>query len=401
MIAHIRYSLLILLTAMALTSVAAPPRFNEVSGPAANAGAVEASNTDTGPLTTGAAPTAPLTSTVVPSSKDESQVTTAKVSREQPVEESKPPRRWSVFSDQKYEPPKETTFKSSDSLVPTKNHHQRAPGMLQQGGVQYFESGYNGQWEVKSSRMLCTLIQKIPMHGRVEFRQGVGQPLDFVLYVDNPPAGTGMAHLSSEPPIWTHYTKATDLGIIEIESGENAVTASSDWARRMMFDLSQGMQPTLRYWDSAEAQNDIKVSLSAHDFKSGLEKFKACHAQLLRYEFDRFHITVLNFNTDSSRILKPSHKQLDEVVEILQADAGIKLIEIEIYTLTKELVQYNFRLATRRAQAVRDYLMQKGVDEEKVKIKIHTQKKTKLEELGVKPDQVQIVLHRSDKKKRG
>jgi outer membrane protein OmpA-like peptidoglycan-associated protein len=384
MTTQLRSALLILCITAGISVLAEPPRFNEISGPAANADAMESAKPVTEPM---------------PSA--EAAIPVAVPGATRTVEESQPPRRWSVFSTQKYETPKETTNKPNDALVPTKDTHPGAPGVLQQGGVQYFEPGYTGQWEVKSSRMLCTLLQKIPQHGRVEFRQGVGQPLDFVLYVDNPPAGTGMAHLRSEPPLWTHYTKATDLGIIEIESGENAVTASSEWARHMMTDLGQGMQPTLQYWDSADAQNDIKVTLSAHTFKMGLDNFNVCRSQLLRYEFDKVHITVLNFNTDSSKILKPTYKQLNEVVEILQTDAGIKLIEVEIYTPTKELVQYNFRLATRRAQAVRDYLIQMGIDEEKLKIKIHTQKKSKLEELGVKPDQVQIVLHRGTKKKGG
>ena len=84
---------------------------------------------------------------------------------------------------------------------------------------------------------------------------------------------------------------------------------------------------------------------------------------------------------------------------MLNADSGIDEINLELYTHSKGLVRYNFRLATRRARAVRDYFIERGIPEDKIIIKIHTHKKSKLDEMGYKQSDVHIALKRGDKKK--
>jgi outer membrane protein OmpA-like peptidoglycan-associated protein len=82
-------------------------------------------------------------------------------------------------------------------------------------------------------------------------------------------------------------------------------------------------------------------------------------------------------------------------MEFLKEDEKIRHIDLELYTHKQGLVRYNFRLATRRARAIRDYFMERGVDEDKITIKIHTHKKAKLDDLGYKTTDVHIVLRRN------
>ena len=292
----------------------------------------------------------------------------------------------------------EVTYKKDGELVNTEKRHKQIYDLLESADIHHFEPGADVRWQVKSSNVMCRMTQQLPHYGYVEFRQGVSQPLEFAMYVDQPPGGSGVVQVSSEPPHWQHFVKAKDLGKLELERSDTAVTASSEWSRRLFMELNQGMQPVLRFWDAADASEDVEVYLSALEFQSSLDKFQTCLGQLLKYDFKQVQLNVLHFNPDSSKMRKQTYAQLDEVIETTKADKGITEVNLEIYTQRDGLERYNFRLATRRAQAVRDYLIKHGIKEDIIFIKIHTQSKSQLAKLGYKDSDVYISLQRGKKK---
>jgi len=294
--------------------------------------------------------------------------------------------------------PKEKTHKQNEDLVTTHDYHESKTERLGVADMHQFRSGYQEYWKVNSSKIMCSMQQNIPGYGHVEFRQGVGQPLEFALYVTYPPAGVGRAHIRTEPPEWRHFSRAKDLGIIEIEPGDLAVSAPSEWALRLLLELSEGMQPVMRYWDAADASDEMEVLLSSLNFQESLDLFNRCLGQVLRYDFDAVKRTIVHFHADSSKLRVKAARQLDEILEMLKTDTGIKRVDLELYTHSKGLVRYNFRLATRRARAVRDYFIQRGIPEDSIIIKIHTYKKSKLDKLGYKQSDVHIALKRNKKK---
>jgi len=312
-----------------------------------------------------------------------------------------PKKREPLFRLFKRKPivPKEKTIKQNEELVTTHEYHETKVEQLGVADLHRFSSGYREFWKVQSSTIMCSMKQNIPGYGHVEFRQGVGQPLEFALYVTYPPAGVGRAHIRTEPPEWRHFSRAKDLGVIEIEPGDLAVSTPPEWAQRLLLELSEGMQPVMRYWDAADATDEMEVLLSSLNFQESLDLFNRCLGQVLRYDFDAVKRTIVHFHADSSKLRASAGRQLDEILEMLNADPGIDEVNLELYTHSKGLVRYNFRLATRRARAVRDYFIERGIPEDKIIIKIHTHKKSKLDEMGYKQSDVHIALKRGKKKK--
>lgn len=76
----------------------------------------------------------------------------------------------------------------------------------------------------------------------------------------------------------------------------------------------------------------------------------------------------IEFGFDRFRILKKNIKDLDRTVEILNEDLQLKLVLIGD-TSGEGSLKYNEGLAQRRNQAVKDYLVEKGIPE----IRIETQ----------------------------
>ena len=67
------------------------------------------------------------------------------------------------------------------------------------------------------------------------------------------------------------------------------------------------------------------------------------------------------FGFDSATVITPA-PQLDEIAAALQADTTISNVDITGYTDRLGSDKYNQKLSERRANAVRDYLVSKGVD---------------------------------------
>jgi OOP family OmpA-OmpF porin len=72
------------------------------------------------------------------------------------------------------------------------------------------------------------------------------------------------------------------------------------------------------------------------------------------------------FGFDSATLTMPQPK-LDEIAAALQADPSITDVDITGYTDRLGSTKYNQKLSERRANAVREYLVGKGVDSNRLK----------------------------------
>ena len=71
----------------------------------------------------------------------------------------------------------------------------------------------------------------------------------------------------------------------------------------------------------------------------------------------------VQFETNSSDILEVSFELLDEVADILDQNPKVTKVRIEGHTDSKGRKRSNKKLSQRRANSVRDYLVDKGIDE--------------------------------------
>ena len=84
-----------------------------------------------------------------------------------------------------------------------------------------------------------------------------------------------------------------------------------------------------------------------------------------RFEKVTLEATKL-FEFDKADLIMPSPK-LDEIAAALQADTSITDVDITGYTDRLGSEKYNLKLSERRANSVRDYLVSKGVDGNRLK----------------------------------
>ena len=72
------------------------------------------------------------------------------------------------------------------------------------------------------------------------------------------------------------------------------------------------------------------------------------------------------FETAKATIQSRSHDLLDTVAKILEQFQQIELVEVQGHTDSRGDDDYNLDLSQRRADAVREYLIEQGVDEKRL-----------------------------------
>ena len=74
------------------------------------------------------------------------------------------------------------------------------------------------------------------------------------------------------------------------------------------------------------------------------------------------------FESDKSLLDKRSFPELDRLIQILKQNPEIK-IEIQGHTSTGRTEDFNLKLSQERADAVANYLLEKGIEKERIQAK--------------------------------
>lgn len=125
-----------------------------------------------------------------------------------------------------------------------------------------------------------------------------------------------------------------------------------------------GFAPAKYMLDPGEANNRIVT----RDVELGLPTSAVGHAETTHTVGKVMNLDNLIFQLGKAKIEPASFEELDQVVRMLQTYPKM-IIQLEGHTDTKGDARQNMRLSQERVDAVKDYLVTKGVSKNKVKTK--------------------------------
>jgi len=237
------------------------------------------------------------------------------------------------------------------------------PGHGAMAGIQRYQAPLDAvRWQASSQKRHCSLEHDIPLYGRARFAQSAGGKLGFTIEVKRKASRHDeRARLRSRPPEWKHHVDAVDLGEVTIHEGEKPFRLDAALSRRLLAELQKGMFPTLIYRDWADARDQVQVSLPGIHVKPALDTFITCLSALPIYRFADFKNTELHFDFGKATLNRKARKRLDELAIYLNSDPDVTRITIEGHTDNVGRRRSNDKLGARRSQAIRDYLIARGV----------------------------------------
>lgn len=238
-------------------------------------------------------------------------------------------------------------------------------------GMQHYQAPLgNVSWQTSSKKLHCTLSHDIPLYGTATFTQTAGHKLEFRLTVKQQASRTNdIAHLRALPPAWKHQVSVVDLGEVPVHKGDTPFQLQESLSRRMLAELQKGMFPTFSYRDWADARDQVTIALPGINIKPALDEFITCLTNLPVYKFADFKDSLLHFAFGKSTLSKKDRKRLDELVRYIKTDPQLKYINITGHTDSIGQRRSNDVLSQQRSQAVKNYLIAKGVPPQLFKLK--------------------------------
>ncbi|MBH0027627.1 MULTISPECIES: flagellar protein MotY [unclassified Pseudoalteromonas] len=233
---------------------------------------------------------------------------------------------------------------------------------------QYTATQDNSNWEVvKTTRLQCQLNHEVPYYGEAIFKASASKNknltfnLDMVVRPDN----YAIAGLKAVPPTWRAGLPARDIANMKLlKKFDGELGNKTAW--EMLTELEKGYYPTFYYQDWQNSADKIAVGISSVNFKQAYWAFLQCRDELLPYSFEDISFTVMNYQSNSSKLTKSSQQRLDKIAEYLKNDASIESISIDSYTDSYGGRWNNLDLSRKRAKTIKDYMVSLGVDEGKV-----------------------------------
>ncbi|CDZ76055.1 Root adhesin [Legionella massiliensis] len=221
-------------------------------------------------------------------------------------------------------------------------------------------------WHMSGNRLRCGLALTIPNYGIAYFEQYAARPAHFIMsywqQVQNPRPTAVVA----KPPVWKPGGQVFLVAKTSITPGEYALYLPRDPAIKLLNYLAEGYQTSFQYM--SEQGFPTSVSLSPIRFQKVYAKYQRCLGALLPFDYESVRESIVLFENNSYELSETAKKQLRKVAEYSHADHSVKRIKIAGYTDDTGRKSYNNAVSEDRAEAVKEYLLDLGVQEEDISI---------------------------------
>ena len=237
------------------------------------------------------------------------------------------------------------------------------------GGERHFYAPiHDAAWTTTGNILKCTLSQELPNFGRVNFNAYAGGNFTLVyeLAREKPVHPVQTAVLRSEPPHWKQNVSSRDIKTMSISPGKDAIIFSRDAALRALYELEQGMAPTLHFEDWVDAQDHLRVSMSSVRLKDAMTRFQQCSSNLHPKGFEDVNRRVFYFRPDKIELNAKYYDDLNHIAAYLKVDESVKRVVIKGYADERGTPQYNEELSQMRVEEVRNYLLDLDIPENKL-----------------------------------
>ncbi len=219
----------------------------------------------------------------------------------------------------------------------------------------------SAEWKLRRSSLECRLSQPIPYFGEAVFRKRAGESAEFLL-ASNQRLLSGDARLALEAPPWLQKTQSIPLANVPVQAGSDPVRLSETVAERILEGLMEGLMPVFEQLPSMSRTGHSRVSLVPVNFRAAYGDYRDCLGGLLPTSFAQSARTRISYPGGGYEVDDAGRAKLDVLLQHLSLLKDVKAIYIDGYSDDTGRRPQNLELSKQRAQAVVDYLVDKGID---------------------------------------
>lgn len=218
------------------------------------------------------------------------------------------------------------------------------------------------RWSSQGNRLKCSLEQSIPGYGTGVFRMRAGGALEFQLGSSESRRNPGKGELFAMGPEWIHDRQASEQKFeASVIRGRMPLRMDETASLWMLEVLKRGDRAGFLLPPDGKLKPEQQVQLNPVGFQKAYREFSDCLDALLPYTFEAIQRTELHFPTRSANLSDAMKAELDRIVNYLKADPGNYRVSIAGHTDNIASRSFNQALSVKRAQAVENYLKQRGL----------------------------------------
>lgn len=220
------------------------------------------------------------------------------------------------------------------------------------------------KWQMNGNPLRCELSLTIPNYGIGYFEQRATKKSHFILRRWDDAQTQTTVQISAISPVWKPQGRTYPIIKTFIKPGPYAIFLSTSPTLQLLTYLSQGYQANFNY--NSELGFKITLSLSPIHFQKVYAQYQRCISQLLPFDYERVKESVFHFGVEDRELTQEDKEQLRRIARFVEADPQIEKIRVFGYTDDRGRKGYNNAISQLRAQAVKDYLIELGVPQEKL-----------------------------------
>ncbi|SFM61905.1 Outer membrane protein OmpA [Ectothiorhodospira mobilis] len=234
------------------------------------------------------------------------------------------------------------------------------------GAVEYAAQLSEGGWSFRHDGEVCELRQSIPRYGEVRFSAERDRDLQLEVRPVHPLAAPGKGRMAMHPPVWRHDLSRRDLGVVPLLAGEVLTVLGRERALEVFYALETGHEVRLEHVGSAG--EPVRVTLSPAGFRQVLADFRPCLDRPARLDFPVIRHWRVQFDFDEDRLRETARPTLERVLQRLRENPRTRLV-LGGHADPQGERDYNRELSRGRAQSVRDWLAQRGIDPGRMEVR--------------------------------
>ncbi|MDH5436582.1 MAG: OmpA family protein [Gammaproteobacteria bacterium] len=237
-------------------------------------------------------------------------------------------------------------------------------------GIQQFKAPVHmSKWTAKSQKSLCSLKHSIPSYGEVTILKGRTIPMTTLIQTRFNVLKGGNADLRALPPAWKTGADIQEIKKIEFQYGNIPFILGTDLSQGILDSLANGMYISLTHMQSVESNNGWRVEISPVNISKELEKFLQCSGDFPLIRAGRK--STVHFATGKWNLTYSNLARLIAVSDYLSTHPKFKRIVLDGYADNRGQNAPNKILSRNRANAVKAFLIAKGIPAKKIKVVAH------------------------------
>lgn len=245
-------------------------------------------------------------------------------------------------------------------------------------GAQFYGASIDqAKWRTSGNRLECSLSQDIPGYGKATFKHRALNAMEFRVSSNYRPRESSQALLYAKPPAWKRYANSTMLGRIPLSTKEDAIVVPEDWAYRVALELREGMEAVWTHADFADGKDIVTAKVLPIRFEPAWRDFQQCGTHLIDYSYEDVRGSVFYFTKKSMRLSADEKAYLNKLAEYVSLDTDYQHIRINSHTDSRGVRRLNLATSKKRANMVKNYLVNKGVNSKRFVIVARGEKSPK------------------------